>query len=192
VLDNDRDAEQDPITAILEKAPEHGTLLLLADGRFFYEPDPGFTGQDGYRYRVRDASGAESEPVVATLEVERTDTISLFLWRHGLVWSAAGPLAEGDLAIRFGARGGLRRVVGQGRVRDRDTAFALDVRRLFFAPLFWGRFEILDPSLPSGTRVGGGGFAHLERDGDDGVRGWMLALAARPPFFLYAEIRDRR
>lgn len=32
----------------------------------------------------------------------------------------------------------------------------------------------------------------LARDGDDGVRGWMLARTARSPFFRFREIRDRR
>jgi len=192
VLENDHDPDGDIITAVLEEAPEHGQLLLLADGRFFYEPDPGFAGADAFHYRVRDASGAESVPVLVDLDVEPVDTISLFLWWGGALWSGAGPLAEGDLAIRSDARDELRRVVGQGRLRNRDTAFALDFRRLFFGSLFWGHFEIQDPSLPAGGLAAGRGLAHLARAGDDGVHGWMLTLASRPPFFLYGEIHDRR
>ena len=192
VLENDVDADGDAITAVLEEAPAHGQLLLLADGRFFYEPGPGFAGSDQFRYRARDARGAESEPAVVTLDGIEADTVSLAWWQNGFFWTAEGPLAAGDVAIQSDARGGLRRVSGAGRLRDSDTELELDFRRLLLGPLFWGRFELRDPVLPSDGQARGTGFAYLTPDGDDGVRGWMLALAARPPFFLFWEIQDRR
>ena len=192
VLDNDGDADGDAITAVLDEPPAHGQLLLLADGRFFYEAGPDFPGSDQFRYRARDARGAESAPAFVTLEGRAADTVSLAWWGNGFFWTASGPLAEGDVAIHSDARGRLRGITGDGRIEDRETEFELDVRRVFLGPLFWGRFEVRDAGLPNGGRARGAGFAHLVRDGDDGVRGWMLALAARPPFFLFWDVRDRR
>ncbi len=186
------DAEGDAITAAVDEAPANGQLLVLADGRSFYEPDTDFSDRHEFRYRVGDARGAESAPATVTLEGDVADTASLVWWGNGLVWTASGPLAEGDLAIESDPRGALRRVVGTGRLRDRETELSLDFRRTFFWRLFWGRFEIRDPGLPMGGRARGAGFAHLTGDGEDGARGWMLALTARPPFFLFWEIRDRR
>ena len=36
LLVNDSDPEGDPLSAVLVSEPEHGTLLLLADGTFTY------------------------------------------------------------------------------------------------------------------------------------------------------------
>ncbi|MGM0934779.1 MAG: Ig-like domain-containing protein, partial [Bacteroidota bacterium] len=46
VLDNDTDAEDDDLTAILEDNPQNGTLSLNSDGSFTYEPNAGYSGPD--------------------------------------------------------------------------------------------------------------------------------------------------
>jgi len=56
VLANDRDQDNDPMTAILEDDDlEHGTLMQFnSDGSFTYRPDTGFSGVDTFTYRVWD------------------------------------------------------------------------------------------------------------------------------------------
>jgi len=71
VLANDEDPDGDALTAVVEAPPRHGSLLLLADGRFFYEPRHGFAGTDHFEYRARDAERAASAPARVTLEVQR-------------------------------------------------------------------------------------------------------------------------
>ena len=44
VLLNDTDVENDPLTAVLDAAPLHGTLDLDANGAFLYTPAPHFVG----------------------------------------------------------------------------------------------------------------------------------------------------
>jgi hypothetical protein len=51
-------------------APEYGTLpSIVTNGAFRYEPPPGFTGRDTFRYRIRDEDGIFSEFITVTIEV---------------------------------------------------------------------------------------------------------------------------
>ncbi|MGE4073527.1 MAG: Ig-like domain-containing protein [Lysobacterales bacterium] len=55
LLANDHDApENDPLTAELSRAPNHGELVLQADGTLEYLPDTGFVGLDTFSYQVTD------------------------------------------------------------------------------------------------------------------------------------------
>jgi large repetitive protein len=64
VLDNDRDAEGNPLTIVDNTTPQNGTLLLNPDGSFTYTPNPGFTGTDGFTYEVSDGDGGRSSATV--------------------------------------------------------------------------------------------------------------------------------
>ncbi len=54
VLVNDSDLDNDPLIAQLVTQPDHGSLILAADGTFQYTPDNGFTGTDTFGYRAND------------------------------------------------------------------------------------------------------------------------------------------
>lgn len=58
VLFNDRDADGDSIIASLVALPRRGTVSLLADGRFSYRPNAGFSGNDVFQYQISDTAGA--------------------------------------------------------------------------------------------------------------------------------------
>jgi VCBS repeat-containing protein len=75
VLLNDTDTEGDPLTAVLDSGPAHGTLVLNADGSFTYTPAPGFLGADSFAYRATDG---QAESSVATVRITVTGT-RLFL-----------------------------------------------------------------------------------------------------------------
>ncbi|WP_168800663.1 Ig-like domain-containing protein, partial [Roseinatronobacter bogoriensis] len=79
VLDNDTDADGDPLTIIGNTEPENGTLVLNEDGTFTYVPDDGFSGQDSFTYTVSDGNGG-------------TDTATVTLNVNG------APVAEDDVA----------------------------------------------------------------------------------------------
>jgi VCBS repeat-containing protein len=68
VLDNDTDAENDPLTAVVEGDPANGTLNLNADGSFTYTPNPNFTGTDSFTYRANDGA-QDSGPATVTITV---------------------------------------------------------------------------------------------------------------------------
>ena len=55
LIANDHDApENDVLTAILDREPEHGILTLSPNGTFNYVPDMGFIGLDHFTYQVTD------------------------------------------------------------------------------------------------------------------------------------------
>ncbi len=68
VLDNDADAENQPLTAIAVTQPENGTLTLNADGSFTYTPDCVFIGTDTFTYKASDGT-ADSNVATVTIEV---------------------------------------------------------------------------------------------------------------------------
>jgi len=69
VLENDTDAERDPLTAVLVSGPSNGTLELNADGSFTYTPDADFNGTDTFTYRASDG-GSLSNSAVVTVTVD--------------------------------------------------------------------------------------------------------------------------
>jgi VCBS repeat-containing protein len=68
MLENDTDAENDPLTSILVSGPANGTLIANADGSFTYTPNADFNGVDGFSYKVSDGSG-ESDVATVTINV---------------------------------------------------------------------------------------------------------------------------
>ena len=56
VLDNDTDANGDPLEADLVDDALHGTLTLNLDGSFTYDPDAAYTGEDTFTYRPWDGT----------------------------------------------------------------------------------------------------------------------------------------
>ena len=57
VLANDTDSDLDALTAVILTGPANGTVTLLADGLFTYQPNVGFSGTDTFAYRVLDNNG---------------------------------------------------------------------------------------------------------------------------------------
>jgi VCBS repeat-containing protein len=56
VIINDTDAQQNPLTAVLDSGPLHGTLTLLPNGGFTYVPTANYTGTDSFTYHVNDGT----------------------------------------------------------------------------------------------------------------------------------------
>ncbi|PLW81579.1 hypothetical protein CWI75_15230 [Kineobactrum sediminis] len=68
VLDNDSDADDDPLSADLVSQPQGGTVFLQTNGVFEYTPDEGFSGPDTFQYRA-EAAGEFSNVVNVYLQV---------------------------------------------------------------------------------------------------------------------------
>ena len=69
VLTNDLDANNDPLSVVLDgTSPQHGRLIFNEDGAFTYSPDGGFTGDDSFIYLVKDGQ-LGGEPVGATVTI---------------------------------------------------------------------------------------------------------------------------
>ncbi|NNE12270.1 MAG: tandem-95 repeat protein, partial [Ilumatobacter sp.] len=73
VLDNDSDVEGDDLTVVLPSvttSAEGGTVSLLADGSFTYDPPEDFFGADTFDYQAVDALGSNMTSNVATVSIE--------------------------------------------------------------------------------------------------------------------------
>jgi hypothetical protein len=57
-LSNDSDLDGDILSITTFGQPQHGTVLLAADGLFYYTPNAGFEGSDLFSYQVCDPTGA--------------------------------------------------------------------------------------------------------------------------------------
>lgn len=68
LLINDSDIDGDPLQAILESGPQHGTLALNLDGSFTYTPESDYHGTDAFTYLVSDGE-LTSELVVVEITV---------------------------------------------------------------------------------------------------------------------------
>ena len=65
LLGNDRDDDQDPLTAALVSSVSHGSLTLNADGSFSYTPAAGYTGSDSFTYSASDGQAASNTASVS-------------------------------------------------------------------------------------------------------------------------------
>ena len=73
VLENDYDAEEDPLTATVIGEVANGSLMFNPDGSFTYLPDAGFTGDEHFLYTASDGL-LESNPVLVTITVSGAST----------------------------------------------------------------------------------------------------------------------
>jgi len=69
VLLNDTDVENDPLTAVLDAGPSHGTLDLHADGAFLYTPAPHFIGVDTFTYHAGDGQASSNSASVQIIVI---------------------------------------------------------------------------------------------------------------------------
>ena len=65
VLDNDDDAEDDTLTAVLVSGPSNAASFTLnADGSFNYTPTADFNGTDSFTYKANDGAFDSNEATV--------------------------------------------------------------------------------------------------------------------------------
>jgi hypothetical protein len=55
-LGNDKDSDDDQLSAVLGSGPSHGSIALNANGSFTYRPDDNLNGSDSFTYRASDGS----------------------------------------------------------------------------------------------------------------------------------------
>ena len=77
VLDNDSDADDDALTAILATEPTHGVLTLDANGSFRYTPNSNFNGTDTFNYIATDGQ-ADGNTATVTINVAPVNDVPFF------------------------------------------------------------------------------------------------------------------
>lgn len=104
VLDNDIEPEHEALIAILRSGTSRGTLNLLPDGSFTYEPEAGFSGVDSFVYIAHDGINASAEATVRISVGFRGDYdvdgvvngADFIAWQRGLGTAPASPGAGAD------------------------------------------------------------------------------------------------
>jgi VCBS repeat-containing protein len=95
VLSNDSDGDHEPLSAVLDSPPRHGTLTLNGDGSYTYVPDMDYVGTDSFTYR---ASDGIDESDVATVTISITAATEIVVsTNEALNATFAGPLAPGTV-----------------------------------------------------------------------------------------------
>lgn len=122
VLINDTSSQGEPLVAILDSGPEHGTLSLALDGSFTYTPAAGYVGTDFFSYYANDGNST-SQVVTVTLFISPAPSNlpvnggfelgnpanfgSLYGWivsgtQFGYLADSAYPATEGGRLVVFG------------------------------------------------------------------------------------------
>ena len=97
VLDNDSDADSNPLTAVLDTPPTNGAVTLNADGSFEYIPDAGYVGNDSFSYHANDGTD-DSNIVTVDITVNEVTTVFASCGGYDMFESAPGVYEAPDFA----------------------------------------------------------------------------------------------
>jgi hypothetical protein len=64
VLENDSDADDDPLQVLRVRQPARGRVVINADGTLIYTPRPGFLGADTFTYTISDGRSGTATAMV--------------------------------------------------------------------------------------------------------------------------------
>ena len=74
VLENDTDAENDSLSAILDSTTSNGELVLNSDGSFVYTPSANFVGTDSFSYHANDSTD-DGNTATVTINVDPVNDV---------------------------------------------------------------------------------------------------------------------
>jgi hypothetical protein len=138
LLANDNDPDGDPLRLTALTVPAHGRITVAPGQTVTYTPDPGFTGQDGFTYRVSDGTAVSEAAVAVTVTAPQPVTYpNGYRWRRRIVLPpqpVAAEVADGFVVLVKESGAWLRGVGHGGRIES-PAGFDL-------------RFELVD-----GTRL---------------------------------------
>jgi len=89
ILSNDFTFNGENAMVLVERGPEHGTLVLDSDGSFSYTPNSGFSGIDSFQY-VLSVGGEVSNIATVDLEIETYGDLEKYVfgvWRYKAILS---------------------------------------------------------------------------------------------------------
>jgi hypothetical protein len=77
ILQNDLDADADSLAVVLVEGPQHGDLVLNANGTFVYDSDPNFFGVDTFTYVATDFRASNVATVTLSVESVRDPAVAV-------------------------------------------------------------------------------------------------------------------
>ncbi|RKR76522.1 Ig-like domain-containing protein [Frondihabitans australicus] len=118
-----KNASGSGLTPSLDQAPQHGTVVVKADGSYTYTPAKGFSGTDSFTYRVTDSSGQVSTGQVnimvtptATNDSEKIGSGSTLTLKSPGVLSNDNGTALLVTAVGTPSKGGTATISGAGQL----------------------------------------------------------------------------
>lgn len=136
LLGNDSDPDGDELTATDVTQPDHGEVVVRADGAVTYIPNDGFHGRDTFTYRASDGD-LESAPAIVTIVVaDKNDVIAptaivglatpFTYGKTGVVTVAVVPAtASGQVQVLKGTK-----VIATGKVAGGKARISLPAKSL--------------------------------------------------------------
>lgn len=100
VIQNDDDADNDPITAQLARGTQFGSISLNPNGSFTYTPDDNFEGMDFFTYKVSDGTN-ESQEATVEIRVNNINDIPRILELPSLEVCVQGNTSTSFIASSF-------------------------------------------------------------------------------------------
>jgi len=97
VLGNDSDAQSDPLTAVINTGPGHGTVTLAPNGGFTYTPATGYTGADSFTYHANDG---RLDSNIATVTLSVTTPVATTLVNGSFESGFSGWITTGNQGIQ--------------------------------------------------------------------------------------------
>ncbi|KIC35665.1 cadherin-like domain-containing protein, partial [Leisingera sp. ANG-M7] len=181
VLDNDSDADGDPLTATLDVQAAKGTVVLNADGSFTYTPDAGSSGSDSFTYTLSD--GTDTGTATVTLSAPNPggggplvqDAPVLTTGTPGftkVIVTTAMPLTHVGIAADFDQDGDID-IAATSEQNDSVVWYENDGAENFTA-------HVIDSNLESSYPAA---IADLDQDGDADI----LAAGYREDLYVWYE-----
>jgi len=104
VLGNDVSLSGNPLTAIKQTDPAHGTVALNANGSFTYTPAAGFSGFDSFTYKASDGASTSTAATV-TITVTDQNGCPCTIWTPSTTPATADANDTGavELGVKFRA-----------------------------------------------------------------------------------------
>jgi hypothetical protein len=103
VLANDSDVEGDSIAVHDFTQPSYGSVVYNGNGTFTYTPDPGFSGDDSFTYRITDGQAASDPALVRIIVVPRDQyrwvNPAGGNWNNPANWSGGEVPPAGSVAV---------------------------------------------------------------------------------------------
>jgi VCBS repeat-containing protein len=161
------DPNDDPLTFVKVRDPDHGGVTILGDGSFVYTPLTSFGGSDSFTFRVSDGS-LESDVATVTIAVSSVNDPPL---------AAADTFAvDEDTVLSVAAPG----VLGNDSDPDGDalsvSAVAPPAHAASFALAADGSFTY----VPAAGYNGPDGFSYQAADGRGGTGAAAVTITVRP------------
>jgi len=99
ILANDTDADGNTLQPIILNQPQHGSLHIVADGGFTYQPDSGYAGPDFFTYKANDGKADSDKAATVSITVHAVN--------HAPILTPSNHIVTPDTVLQVGVPSGV-------------------------------------------------------------------------------------